>query len=75
MEPEPFVGLTDLLASQSCDWRDVLDFVVLVRDLGQSMTPRKGLGERLKGKAIVVGAPEGPPVWSPLNWRRPTTVC
>jgi len=57
MEPEPFVGLTELLASQPCDWKDVLDFVGLVRDLGQSMTPRKGLGERLRGKAIALGAP------------------
>ena len=57
MEPEPFVGLTDLLASQSCDWRDVLDFVTLVRDLRQSIIARKGLGERLIAKAIVVGAP------------------
>ena len=57
MEPEPFVGLTDLLASQSCDWRDVLDFVTLVRDLCQNVTARKGLGERLIAKAIFVCAP------------------
>jgi len=57
MEPEPFVGLIDLLATESCDWRDVLDFVTLVRDLGQSMIARKGLGERLKGKALGGHAP------------------
>jgi len=57
MEPEPFVGLTQPLATQSCDWKDILDFVILVRDPGQHMTPRRGLGERFRGKAIVLGAP------------------
>jgi len=45
------------MASQLCNWKDVLNFVCIVRDLGQSMTPRKGLGECLRRTAIVLGAP------------------
>jgi len=70
MEPEPFVGLTQLLASQSCDWIDVLDFVTLVRDLSQNMTVRKGLGERLRAQATILGAPGQAARYVPLELAR-----
>ena len=50
MEPEPFVGLTDLLASQSCDWKDVL---ALAPSLGHP--PAEHAGEDTSEEAQVRG--------------------
>ena len=52
---EPFVGLTQLLTSQVCTWKDIVEFVTLVHNDVLAMKPSWGLGERLRMAAIGGG--------------------
>ena len=51
---EPVVGLTQLndTSQATCTWKDIDEFVALVRDLGDRFVARRGLGAALKGKAV-----------------------
>ena len=53
---EPFVGLAQLLAFRECTWKDIVEYVNLVRDTAHPVRPTKGLGERLRTNANTFGA-------------------
>ena len=52
---EPFVGLTQLLTTQVCTWKDIVEFVTLVHNDVPAMKPSWGLGERLRMAAMGGG--------------------
>ena len=52
---EPFVGLTQLLTTQVCTWKDIVEFVTLVHNDVPAMKPSWGLGERLLMAAMGGG--------------------
>ena len=49
---EPFVGLTQLLADRRCTWKDIADYVTLVRASMHTVRPSSGLGQRLRQAAL-----------------------
>ena len=49
---EPFVGLTQLLTTQVCTWKDIVEYVTLVHNDVLAMKPSRGLGQRLRMAAI-----------------------
>ena len=66
---EPFDGLTQLLASPVCDWKDVKELVTRVRDPAYNVSPAMGLGQRLYRKTWVPPASlDGHPVPQRPAW-------
>ena len=49
---EPFVGLTQLLTTQMCRWKDIVEYVTLVHNDVLAIKPSTGLGQRLRMAAV-----------------------